>query len=44
MKKNTQVWNAAGEWYVTTWYERKKGGKRRFLKTRALDKGQDNTP
>ena len=29
MKKNTQVWNAAGEWYVTTWYERKRGGKPR---------------
>ena len=34
MKKRQRIWNAKGEWYITTWYERKKGGKRRFLKTR----------
>ncbi len=34
--KVTRVWNGNGAWYVTTWRERKKGGKRRFLKTRRL--------
>lgn len=35
--KVTQTWKAAGETYVTTWRESRKGGKRRFLKTRKLD-------
>ena len=36
--KVTQTWKADGVTYVTTWRERRKGGKRRFLKTRALDR------
>ena len=33
MKKTVREWNAAGKWYVSTWYESKTGGKRWFLKT-----------
>ena len=43
MKKNVQVWCAAGEWYETTWRESRKGGKRRFLKTRKLIKRSDDS-
>lgn len=37
MKKNVNVWDANGKTHRTTWWEKRKGGKRRFLKTLALD-------
>jgi hypothetical protein len=32
--KVKRVWNGQGVWHVTTWRERKKGGKRKRLRTR----------